>query len=254
MTINYEFANAELKQTQIELNTARQSYNEILKSQQQDNEIVARSHVMMNKHDVLQKSYDKLSDDLINTQKTLTAYIEENNILKQEIGNMKDSVTIAAKHNSELQLQLKDAMDLYNQIKTKKEKEKKAHFSAGELQLKLEQSEAERMSIQAKYNSLILKDILSPFAFNKPIGMSPKGKLNINKSDIGTLVKDLDVSMESIKSDVSSEYSSIITDTPVSSKAYSPKLLSPISPMVSPLKLRLDIENFENRNMNLEEL
>jgi hypothetical protein len=91
---------------------------------------------------------------------------------------------------------------------------------------------------------LILKDILSPFAFNKPIGLSPKGKLNINKADIGTIVKDLDNSMESVKS---SEYSSIITDTPVS--------LSPmISPMISPMKLRLDDENFENRNMNIEEL
>ena len=130
-----------------------------------------------------------------------------------------------------------------------------------ELQVKLEQSEAERLSIQAKYNNLILKDMLSPFAFNKPIGLSPKGKLNINnitKADMRVLVNNLDVSMDSVKSNLSSEYSSIITDTPVSSmssKAFSPKLLSPImSPIMSPLKLHLDDENSENRNINLQEL
>jgi len=74
---------------------------------------------------------------------------------------------------------------------------------------------------------LILKDILSPFSFNKPIGFSPKAKLNI-QSDIASKGIDADISIDSIYSSTSTDYSSIITDTPISNRTLSPKILSPI--------------------------
>ena len=75
---------------------------------------------------------------------------------------------------------------------------------------------------------MILKDILSPFSFNKPIGFSPKAKLHI-QSDIVSKGLDNDISIDdSIYSTTSTDYSSIITDTPVSNRTLSPKILSPI--------------------------
>ena len=57
---------------------------------------------------------------------------------------------------------------------------------------------------------------------------------------------DVDVSADS------SDYSSIISDTPVSNKTMSPKILSPITPRQ--MSLYLNDDNNENRNINLEEL